>query len=102
MKVPRADLIERLGGRRSCPRDGASYHVKFSPPRVENVCDVCGGALAVRADDRPEAITKRLETYERDTKPLIDHYARQGALRTVDGVGDLEAILERITRALEA
>ena len=51
--------------------------------------------------DRPEAITKRLETYERDTKPLIDHYSQQGALRIVDGVGDLESVLERITRALE-
>lgn len=102
IEVPRDDLLARLGGRRSCPKDGASYHVQFNPPRVEGVCDVCGTALIVRPDDRMEAIVKRQDTYERDTAPLIGYYENKGALRKVDGVGELESVLDRITRALES
>jgi adenylate kinase len=100
IEVPEAELIERLGGRRSCPRDGASYHVKFTPPRVEGKCDSCGTPLIQREDDRPEAIAKRLEEYRAKTAPLVEHYQKKGALRKVDGVGELETILDRITRAL--
>jgi adenylate kinase len=100
IEVPEAELIERLGGRRSCPRDGASYHVKFTPPRVEGKCDSCGTPLIQREDDRPEAIARRLEEYRAKTAPLVEHYQKKGALRKVDGVGELETILDRITRAL--
>ena len=101
MEVPRSDLIERLGGRRSCPKDGASYHVVFTPPRKEGICDNCQTPLVTRPDDRPEAIQTRLETYERDTAPLVDYYGQRGALRKVNGVGELETILDRVTRSLE-
>jgi len=100
IEVPVEELLVRLGGRRSCPRDGASYHVKFTPPKVDNKCDQCGGPLVIREDDRPEAISKRLDEYHGKTAPLVDYYRRKSALRTVEGVGELEAILDRITRAL--
>ena len=98
--VPESVLHERLGGRLSCPKDGASYHVKFSPPRQPNVCDKCGGELILRKDDRPEAIAQRLKEYAEKTAPLTRHYQQAGNLRTVDGVGELEAVLDRMVGAL--
>jgi adenylate kinase len=100
VEVPEATLIERLGGRLSCPRDGASYHVKFTPPKVARVCDTCGTQLITRADDRPEAISQRLREYHDKTAPLVDYYAKAGLLRKVDGVGELEVVLDRIMNAL--
>jgi adenylate kinase len=100
VQVPESVLIERLGGRLSCPRDGASYHVKFTPPKKEGVCDTCGTALVTRADDKPEAISQRLREYHDKTAPLVDYYQKAGLLRTVDGVGELELVLGRVTSAL--
>jgi adenylate kinase len=101
VEVPREDLLERLGGRRSCPNDGASYHVKFTPPKKDEACDVCGTKLVTRPDDQSESINKRFEEYQKKTAPLIDYYARRGALHTVDGVGELDAVYSRILRSLE-
>ena len=102
MEVPASDLVERLGGRRSCPKDGSSYHVAFNAPKNDERCDVCGGPLVTREDDRAESIRRRLDEYQKKTAPLIDYYGRRGVLRAVDGVGELDAVLDRITRALEA
>src|SRR5262249_49782618 len=96
VSVPRATLIERLSRRLSCPKDGASYHVKFTPPKKLNVCDKCGSELITRADDRAEAIEQRLKEYEAKTAPLVDFYGRSGRLKKVDGVGALEDVLARI------
>src|SRR6476619_7381500 len=95
VQVPEAVLQERLGGRLSCPTDGASYHVKFTPPKKEGVCDTCGTALIVRADDRPEAISKRLVEYHEKTAPLAAYYGKAGVLKSIDGVGELEVVLDR-------
>jgi len=100
VQVPEAILKERLGGRLSCPKCGASYHVKFTPPRAAGVCDSCGTALITRADDKPEAIEKRLQEYHDKTAPLADYYRRSGVLREVDGVGELEVVFDRIVRSL--
>ena len=100
VKVPEGVLIERLGGRLSCPKDGASYHVKFTPPKNDNKCDSCGTELITRADDKPEAISQRLTEYNQKTAPLIDYYTKKGLLRSVDGVGDLEVVLQRVVQAL--
>lgn len=100
VQVPEATLKERLGGRLSCPKDGASYHLKFSPPKQPGVCDVCGTQLIVRADDQPEAIAKRLAEYHEKTAPLAGYYQKSGVLRAIDGVGEVEVVLDRIVRAL--
>jgi adenylate kinase len=100
VRVPEATLIERLGGRLSCPKDGASYHIKFTPPKQAGVCDSCGTALITRADDQPEAISQRLREYHDKTAPLVDYYQSAGLLRTVDGVGELEVVLQRVVQAL--
>jgi adenylate kinase len=100
VKVPESVLIERLGGRLSCPKDGASYHVKFTPPREPGKCDSCGTPLITRADDQPEAISQRLREYHDKTAPLIDYYASKKLLRSIDGVGELEVVLQRVVQAL--
>ena len=102
IEVPRAALVDRLSGRRSCPKCGASYHVAFTPPKVAGMCDNCGSALVQRADDTAEAISRRQDVYERDTAPLVGYYAERGALRKVNGVGPLEEVLDRVSRSLES
>jgi adenylate kinase len=100
VQVPETTLVERLGGRLSCPKDGASYHVKFTPPKTAGVCDTCGTALITRADDKPEAIAQRLREYHDKTAPLADYYRKGGVLKSIDGVGELDLVLDRIVRAL--
>ena len=102
IEVPRAELIARLSGRLTCPKDGTSYHVRFTPPKIAGKCDACGSELVERADDRPEAIERRLVTYERDTAPVIEYYSGRQTLRKVDGVGALDAVIDRISRVLES
>ena len=102
VEVQEAVLIERLGGRISCPKCGASYHLKFTPPKTADTCDSCGTVgLITRADDRPEAISQRLTEYRTKTAPLVDYYAKADLLSRVDGVGELEVVLGRIVQALE-
>ncbi len=102
VNVPEAVLLERLGGRLSCPKDGASYHMKFTPPKTAGHCDNCGGELITRKDDQPEAISQRLVEYQNKTAPLTGYYKKAGTLRTVDGVGELDAVLARIMTAIES
>jgi adenylate kinase len=77
-------VIARLSGRRQCP-NGHLYHVAFDPPKSEGYCDQCGRPLIQREDDEPAKIKKRLETYHRETEPLIDYYEERGLLRRFDG-----------------
>jgi adenylate kinase len=77
-------LVRRISGRR-VSENGRTYHVEFDPPKVEGVDDEDGTALILRDDDRPEVVRKRLETYERQTKPLIDYYEERGLLHRFDG-----------------
>lgn len=100
--VPESVLLERLGGRISCPKCGASYHQKFTPPKVANTCDSCNTVgLITRDDDKPEAIRKRLADYKTITSPLIDYYAKHDLLAHIDGVGELEVVLGRIVQSLD-
>jgi adenylate kinase len=94
-------LIARLSGRRTCRNCMAPYHVSFNPPQVKGVCDQCGGELYQRDDDREEAIRARLETYQRQTQPLIDYYRQRDLLRPVDGLGSLDEVYQRIRKALK-
>ncbi len=98
--VPVEALVERLSGRRSCLACGAAFHVAFSPPEREGICDSCGAALVQRADDREEAIRKRLEVYEQSTRPLVDHYSKKGLLRAVHGTGEVGEVTQRIVKSI--
>ena len=101
LEVPTETLVERISGRRSCPRDGSVYHIVQNPPRREGVCDLCGATLVQRDDDKPESVRTRMQAYEAQTAPLKDYYARLGLLRVVDGVGAPEAIEAAVVAALK-
>jgi adenylate kinase len=98
--APRDVLIERLSGRRVCKACGATYHVAFNPPKVEGVCDACGGAVEQRKDDTPDAITTRLALYDEQTAPLLDYYRQQDKLVTVDGDRAIDVVSDDIVRVI--
>ena len=95
------EVIRRLGGRRTCAKNGHIFHVDFDPPKNEGVCDICGARLIVRDDDKPDVIRHRLETYDEKTKPLIAFYEERGVLKRVDGSIEPDEVSNRI-RALLA
>jgi adenylate kinase len=99
--VPDEKIIIRMSGRRVCPQCGASYHIEFKKPAKENICDECSSDLIQRDDDKEETVRKRLEIYHEQTQPLIEYYQNKGILTTVDGVGEVEEISNRIKEALE-
>lgn len=91
-----------MGGRRACLDADALTTSKHNPPKVEDICDVCGAKLVLRDDDKPETVTKRLSVYHEQTKPLIDFYKKEGVLREVDGTQDLNDVFQAITEILGA
>jgi adenylate kinase len=95
------EVLRRLGGRRTCVKEGHVFHVEFDPPKNDDICDVCGSRLIVRDDDKPEVIRHRLEQYHEKTEPLIASYEEQGVLRRVDGSLAPDDVSDRI-RALLA
>ncbi len=101
LEVPIETLVERISGRRSCPRDGSVYHIVQNPPRHTGACDLCGTALVQREDDKEESVRTRMQAYAASTAPLKDFYARKGLLRVVDGVGAPEAIEAAVAQAMK-
>ncbi|WP_292485655.1 adenylate kinase [Methanohalobium sp.] len=101
IEVPEGELITRLSGRRICSNCGANYHLKFSPPENDGICDVCGGKLYQRDDDKEEVIKQRLDTYNNQTAPLIDYYKRKDILVNIDGTGNVEDVFEEIRGVLD-
>ena len=99
--VPDEDIIRRMSGRRCCLKCGGTFHVKYNPTKVEGICDLCGGELYIRDDDKPETVQKRLDVYHAQTQPLIDYYEKQGVLKTVDGTVDQEDVFAAITALLD-
>ncbi len=100
--VPDPVVLERLTGRRVCRNCQAPYHVRFRPPAREGVCDLCGGELYQREDDREETVRRRIEVYREQTAPLEAYYRERGLLREVDGNGSVDMVTERLLQALEA
>jgi len=101
MEVPLNMLLGRLSGRRVCRNCGATYHVQSKPTKVEGVCDVCGGEVYQRADDKEDVIGTRLEAYETSTRPLKDYFKAKGHYIEVDAVGTSEEVFNRITKAMQ-
>jgi adenylate kinase len=94
------EVVRRLSGRRTCRRCGRVWHVTFDPPAKPDVCDVCGGELFQRDDDREETIRHRLEVYQQQTAPLVSYYADEGILLGLDATGPVEEVTERALAAL--
>lgn len=100
-EAPKEIIIQRLSGRRTCPKCGFIYHTKNIPPKVEGICDKCNVELIQRDDDKPDAIETRLKVYDEKTAPLIQYYTQKGKLVTVDaGDRDLDFIIADTLNAL--
>ena len=95
------EVVRRLSGRRICRSCGRTFHVEFDPPSKEDVCDVCGGDLYQRDDDKPETVRRRLQVYREQTKPLVEYYEERGLLRRVMGTGEVTEVTKRAIEALE-
>jgi adenylate kinase len=96
IEVPEPVIIERLAGRRFCDRCGATYHARYSPPKVEGICDRCGAELRQRPDDVEAVIAERLKAYRDQTAPLVTRYRNAGRLVPIDGTGRPEEVFGRI------
>ncbi len=99
--LPIDQVVARLSGRRTCPGCKAVFHVEALPPKVENICDFCGGKLYQREDDRPESVRVRMEAYEKSTAPLANFYSERGLLLSVSAEGAPEEICERTLLRLQ-
>lgn len=101
LEVDEAALVDRLSGRYTCARCGASFHDRYSQPRHDGVCDGCGNTEFVRrADDRPEAVKARFQVYRDQTAPILPYYRKRGILRRVDGMAPVEEVTRQIDRIL--
>jgi adenylate kinase len=94
------EVVRRLSGRRTCRNCGHIWHLDFDPPSSEGVCDICGGELFQRDDDKPETIRHRLEVYYEQTAPLVGYYAEAGVLVGIDAMGPVDDVTERALAAL--
>ena len=93
-------LVERITGRRICPKCGAIYHIHNKPSKIEGICDVCGSELTQRKDDTVEQLTVRMDGYEKSTKPVIDFYDNRGSVSYIDASQETAAVFEKVKEAL--
>ena len=98
LEVEWEELLVRLVGRSTCKNCGAMFHQTSHPPRVEGICDDCGGELYQRHDDNEETIVKRQEVYNKETAPLKEFYRKQGKLKTIQGCGGMEEIFTKLCK----
>ena len=101
LDVPREIVLERISSRRVCRDCGTNYTAGATEPSPW-ICDVCGGDVTQRADDTPESVNRRLDLYESQTSPLIDHYSKLGMLAVVNGIGHPDHVFKRLCDAIEA
>lgn len=94
-------VLMRLGGRRVCPKCGATYHILLNKPQVEGMCDKCESSLITRKDDTSEVISNRLRIYEETAKPLLDYYNASGKLVTIDASDEQSIVLNRIAQRVK-
>ncbi|MEV8064671.1 adenylate kinase [Streptomyces sp. NPDC085995] len=102
LEVPEDEVVKRIAGRRICRNDSSHvFHVTYSKPKQEGVCDVCGGELYQRDDDHEDTVRKRLEVYHSQTEPIIDYYKAQGLVVTISSLGPVDEITRRALEALK-
>ncbi|MFI1481898.1 adenylate kinase [Streptomyces sp. NPDC020747] len=101
LEIPEAQVVRRIAGRRLCRQDREHiFHVDYGPPEVAGACDVCGGELYQRDDDREATVRKRLEVYRSETAPVINHYQAQGLVTTISALGQVQEVLDRALVAI--
>jgi adenylate kinase len=101
LSIPNEEIIKRLSGRRICRNCGASSHTVFDKPKVDSICDNCGGELYQRDDDKEEVVAHRLNVYKEQTEPIIEFYRNQGLLKVISAVGDVSDVSARAIEALK-
>ncbi|MFE0201773.1 adenylate kinase [Streptomyces sp. NPDC058985] len=102
LEAPEAEVVKRIAGRRVCRNNSSHvFHVTYTPPKKEGVCDVCGGELYQRDDDSEETVRKRLEVYHTQTEPIIDYYKAQGLVVTIAATGPVDEVTGRALEALK-
>jgi adenylate kinase len=95
--VSEPDLVDRLSGRFTCRKCGASYHDHYNRPKFDCICDICGSReFDRRADDQPDAVKTRFAAYRRQTEPLLNYYEKRGILQKVDGMADIDTVTHEI------
>ena len=102
IEVDKEKLVARAVGRRICKSCGATYHIEFNPSKEEGVCDICKGDLYQRADDNEETVSKRIQVYLDETKPLADYYSKVGIIADIDGQQSIDKVFNDIVSALES
>jgi adenylate kinase len=102
LQLAREELMRRITGRRTCQSCQAAYHVEFNPPKVDCVCDTCGGEVVQRGDDADEAaVARRLELYFEQTTPVVEYYRGQDLLKQVDGGLSIEGVQQAMQEAIK-
>jgi adenylate kinase len=101
LAVENDEVVRRLSGRRTCKRCGHVWHIEYDRPKVDGICDRCGGQLYQRDDDRPETVRHRLDVYKEQTSPLIEFYENRKQLVAIDALGTVEDVTERAIAALK-
>ena len=101
LSIDNSEIIKRLSGRRTCQNCAATFHVDFEKPKQAGVCDKCGGQLYQREDDKEEVISRRLEIYAEQTKPIITYYKKTGLLKNISALGDVSDITLKAISALK-
>lgn len=100
IEVDKELLVTRAVGRRICKSCGATFHIEFNPPKEADVCDICQGELYQRADDNEETVSKRIQVYLDETKPLVEYYSKQGVVATIDGDQAIDKVFNDISNSL--
>ena len=100
--VPDENIIKRMSGRRVCENCGRPYHTESLKPKVDGVCDDCGGTLVQRKDDHPDTVLARLDVYHKETEPLAEFYKKQGKLVNIEGQNTVEDTTALVLKAIEA
>ena len=101
IEVPEEELMNRLTGRRICEKCGTTYHLVFSPPKVDGVCDIDGGKLYQRKDDNPETVSNRLSVNVKQSKPILEYYDEKGVLKNIDGAKDIDEVTKDVIDILD-
>jgi adenylate kinase len=101
LNVSEEEIVRRLSARRVCKVCGAIYNLMTNPPKVEGICDKCGGTLILRDDDKPEVVKTRLQTYVKMSAPVLNHYLAKNKVLNIDGAGDITTVRARVLRVLE-
>jgi len=100
LNAPEAEIVRRLSGRRTCPKCGSVFHLESRPPKAAGICDSCGSALVQRKDDMEQVIRERLKVYTSQTLPVAEAYRAKGILVEVDGLGEVDAVENRLRAGL--